>query len=81
MNNFSEKDWKLFRSKIVDWQEAYIAALKELELYDDFVIFSEDIYNQCFANGREKKRTGVLNGKRHEHYLEVLIFKHNFKAR
>lgn len=23
MNIFSEKDWKLFRSKIADWQEAY----------------------------------------------------------
>lgn len=27
MNRFSEKDWKLFRNKIVDWQEAYMAKL------------------------------------------------------
>ena len=27
MNRFSEKDWKLFRSKIVDWQEAYMEKL------------------------------------------------------
>ena len=27
MNRFSEKDWKLFRKKIVDWQEAYMEKL------------------------------------------------------
>ncbi len=27
MNRFSEKDWKLFRSKIADWQEAYMEKL------------------------------------------------------
>ena len=27
MNRFSEKDWKLFRSKISDWQEAYMEKL------------------------------------------------------
>lgn len=34
--------------------EPYIAALKELELYDDFVIFTEDIYNQMFREWAEK---------------------------
>ena len=29
MNRFSEKDWKLFRSKIVDWQEAYMEKLNQ----------------------------------------------------
>ncbi len=29
MNNFSDKDWKLFRSKIADWQEAYIDKLNK----------------------------------------------------
>lgn len=29
MNNFSEKDWKLFRSKIADWQEAYMEKLNK----------------------------------------------------
>lgn len=27
--NFSEKDWKLYRSKIADWQEAYMEKLCE----------------------------------------------------
>ena len=27
MNRFSEKDWKLFRNKIADWQEAYMEKL------------------------------------------------------
>ncbi len=29
MNRFSEKDWKLFRSKIADWQEAYMEKLNK----------------------------------------------------
>ena len=29
MNNFSDKDWKLFRSKIADWQETYIDKLNK----------------------------------------------------
>ncbi len=29
MNRFSEKDWKLFRSKIAGWQEAYIDKLNQ----------------------------------------------------
>ena len=29
MNRFSEKDWKLFRSKIADWQEAYMEKLNQ----------------------------------------------------
>lgn len=27
MNRFSEKDWKLFRNKISEWQEAYMEKL------------------------------------------------------
>jgi hypothetical protein len=29
MNRFSEKDWKLFRSKIPGWQEAYMEKLNQ----------------------------------------------------
>lgn len=29
MNRFPEEDWKLFRSKISDWQEAYMKKLNE----------------------------------------------------
>lgn len=29
MNRFSEKDWKLFRRKIVGWQEAYMDKLNK----------------------------------------------------
>ncbi len=29
MNRFSEKDWKLFRSKIANWQEAYMEKLNK----------------------------------------------------
>ena len=29
MNRFSEKDWKLFRSKLPGWQEAYMEKLNQ----------------------------------------------------
>ena len=29
MNRFSEKDWKLFRSKLPGWQEAYMGKLNQ----------------------------------------------------
>ena len=29
MNTFSEKDWKIFRSKIAGWQEAYMNKLNK----------------------------------------------------
>ena len=29
MNRFSEKDWKIFRSKIAGWQEAYMDQLNK----------------------------------------------------
>ena len=29
MNKFSEKDWKLFRSKLPCWQEAYMEKLNQ----------------------------------------------------
>lgn len=29
MNRFSEKDWKLFRSKIAGWQEVYMNKLNK----------------------------------------------------
>ena len=38
MNRFSEKDWKLFRSKIAGWQEAYMD-----KLIDDLEDFSDDL--------------------------------------
>lgn len=29
MNRFSEKDWKIFRNRIADWQEAYMDKLNK----------------------------------------------------
>ena len=29
MNRFSERDWKLFRNKVADWQEAYMEKLNQ----------------------------------------------------
>ena len=43
--------YTLRRDKYV---EPFVAALKELELYDDYVIFSENVYNQMFREWAEK---------------------------
>ena len=36
MNKFSEKDWKLFRSKLPGWQEAYMEKLNQ-EYMEEYV--------------------------------------------
>ena len=37
MNKFSEKDWKIFRSKIAGWQEAYMdSIIQSTELFNQF---------------------------------------------
>lgn len=42
---FTEKDWKLFRNKISDWQEAYMDKLNKeyIELLSEGAIDFEDL--------------------------------------
>ena len=50
-----EKRKKLFYTlRRHEYVEPFVAALKELELYDEFVIFSENVYNQMFREWAEK---------------------------
>lgn len=35
----SERDWKLFREKVADWQESYIKVIRFEDLYG----FSDDL--------------------------------------
>ena len=62
MNNFSEKDWKLFKEKLPGWQEAYMEKLNKeyVELLtgegnasDKFWKLDERIHN-------DKKSYGVI---------------------
>lgn len=50
-----EKRKKLFYAlRRHEYVEPFVAALKDLELYDDYVIFSENVYNQMFREWAEK---------------------------
>ncbi|AOF49188.1 multidrug transporter [Tetragenococcus halophilus] len=59
-NNFTEKDWKLFRKRIGGWQEAYMDKLNRSYIY----LLSEDkepsekFWNLSKRITEDKKRTG-----------------------
>lgn len=58
---FTEKDWKLFRSKIADWQEAYMDRLgKEyIELLSENGNPSDKFWSLEERIKKDKKNTGV----------------------
>ena len=61
MNRFSEKDWKLFRSKIADWQEAYMEKLngEYIELLSGEGDASEKFWTLEKRIRHDKKDCGV----------------------
>lgn len=61
MNRFSEKDWKLFRSKISDWQEAYMEKLngKYIEILTAEGNASDKFWKLENQIRRDKKDCGV----------------------
>lgn len=61
MNRFSEKDWKLFRSKIADWQEAYMEKLngEYIELLSGEGDASEKFWTLEKRIRQDKKDCGV----------------------
>ena len=58
---FTEKDWKIFRSKISDWQEAYMDRLgKEyIELLSEDANPSEKFWSMDERIKKDKKKIGV----------------------
>lgn len=58
---FTEKDWKLFRRKIADWQEAYMDRLgKEyIELLSENGNPSDKFWSLEERIKKDKKKTGV----------------------
>ena len=60
--NFSEKDWKLYRNKIANWQEAYMERLcKEyMEILRADEIGSERFWKLNDRIKNDKKSPGVL---------------------
>ena len=59
---FTERDWKLFRNKIADWQEAYMDRLcKEyIELLSGDHVSSEKFWQLDKRVKEDKRRPGVL---------------------
>lgn len=60
-NNFTEKDWKLFRKKIVGWQEAYMDKLNKsyIDLLSEDKEPSEKFWDLSKRIAEDKKRAGV----------------------
>ncbi|MCO8297463.1 multidrug transporter [Tetragenococcus halophilus] len=60
-NDFTEKDWKLFRKKIAGWQEAYMDKLNRsyIDLLSEDKEASEKFWDLSKRITEDKKRTGV----------------------
>ena len=58
---FTEKDWKLFRSKIADWQEAYMDRLNKeyIELLSEEANPSDKFWSLDKRIKEDKKKTGI----------------------
>jgi len=58
---FTERDWKIFRNKIADWQESYMDRLgKEyIELLSEDVNPSDKFWSLDKRIKEDKKKTGV----------------------
>ena len=64
MNRFSEKDWRIFRSKIARWQEAYMDKLNNEYIA---ILSGEEMLRKSFGSWRKElkriKRIVVYNAK------------------
>ena len=61
-DTFNEKDWKLFRKKVVDWQENYIENLngEYIDLLSGDGYASDKFWELDKRIKRDKKKAGVL---------------------
>lgn len=62
VNGVSEKDWKLYKSRIADWQEKYMERLcKEyIELLSAGVLASDRFWSLHDRINKDKKKKGVV---------------------
>lgn len=77
MNRFSEKDWKLFRNKIADWQEAYMEKLngEYIELLSGEGDASEKFWTLEKRIRQDKKDCGVRCEMSRSNQYYVIIIK------
>lgn len=74
-NRFTEKDWKLFRSKIASWQEAYMDRLngKYFELLMQESASSTKFWELEKRMNQDKKKAGVrINLSRSTMLMNIL---------
>ncbi|MEG0959670.1 MAG: multidrug transporter [Erysipelotrichaceae bacterium] len=60
-SGFTEKDWKLFRNKIPDWQEAYMDRLNKeyIKLLSEDINASDKFWQLEKRIKQDRKRLGV----------------------
>lgn len=70
-----EKDWKLFRSKIGQWQEAYIEKLNQqyIEILNAPACASERFWKLEKRIACDKKKTGVIVEMNRRNMLNALL--------
>lgn len=76
--DFNEKDWTLFRSKIVNWQEAYMGKLNKeyIQLLNGDANASEKFWSLDKRINEDKKKAGVrleMNRSNFVHNIVCLI--------
>lgn len=75
MREFSEKDWKLFRSKIASWQEAYMDKLNKeyIEILSGKGNSSEKFWKLEKRINKDKRDYGVSCEMRRSMQFPVMI--------
>lgn len=75
MNNFSEKDWKIFRGKIAAWQEAYMEKLNKeyIELLNGKGNASEKFWALEKRIKEDKKDCGVQCEMRRSNQFYIML--------
>lgn len=74
-NGFKENDWKLFRKKIADWQEAYIAKLNReyIEILNSDKPASEKFWEIEKRIRSDKKDAGVIIEMQQSKFIQDIL--------
>lgn len=75
MNGFTENDWRIFRSKIPTWQEAYINKLNEeyLKILNVDANPSEKFWKLEERINSDKKSVGVVVEMRRSKFVSNIV--------
>ncbi len=75
MDGFTEKDWKIFRSKIPAWQESYMNKLNEeyLKILNADANPSEKFWKLEERINSDKKSVGVMVEMRRSKFISNIV--------